>query len=94
MLRIGQKRSIEQTALAAEPGCAADSNSAELGSKYRPDKRALCTSFRLTQPPRTGWPLLRTTSVRLTLIWISFVEELFGGDETVGTITLRQSPAL
>ena len=37
---------------------------------------------------------LRTPSVRLTLIWISFVEELFGGDETVGTITLRQSPAL
>jgi hypothetical protein len=36
---------------------------------------------------------LRTTSVRLTLIWISFIEELFGGDETVGTITLRQSPA-
>jgi hypothetical protein len=37
---------------------------------------------------------LRTTSVRLTLIRISFVEDLFGGDETVGTITLRQSPAL
>lgn len=32
---------------------------------------------------------LRTPSVRLTLIWISFVEELFGGDETVGTITLQ-----
>jgi hypothetical protein len=60
MLRIGQKRPIEQTALAAEPGCAADSNSAELGSKYRPDQRTLCTSFGLTQPPRTGWPMLRS----------------------------------
>jgi hypothetical protein len=37
MLGIGHKRSIEKTALAAEPGCAADSNSDELGSKYRPD---------------------------------------------------------
>ena len=37
MLGIGHKRSMEQTALAAEPGCAADSNSDELGLKHRPD---------------------------------------------------------
>src|ERR1700722_17976083 len=66
------KRSMEQTALAAEPGCAADSNSDELGSKYRPDQRALSTSFRLTQPPRKGWPLLGWNSQphpRTALAW-------------------------
>ena len=77
MLRIGHKRSMEQTALAAEPGCAADSNSDELAPKYRPDQRALCTSFRLTQPPRKGWPLLRTGRETFVLIRLKPCERLF-----------------
>jgi hypothetical protein len=85
MLRIGHKRSIEQTALAAEPGCAADSNSDELGSNTaltREHSRPVSGS----QPPRKGWPLLRRNHLR----WRGRQGHDVGGRERAEVVRKRQ----
>jgi hypothetical protein len=59
MLSIGQERSRENAALAAEPSC--DSNSTAASTRDHGD-RVLSKSFKLSQPPvRGGRRYLKTT---------------------------------